>query len=192
VTVSPLSSRTGTVGGSASTPELAIPEEHGSGASPAFQAREEPSARSSARWPLRSYLELGALPSAVPSARLHARLVVAEWGLAELAAVVELVVSEIVTNAVQASAGLTSSQYQGRWRPGRPPVRLWLCSDRERVLVQVWDGNDQMPRRPEPQPDAEHGRGLLLVESLSAEWGAFRPDRSGGKVVWASCDRGLD
>jgi anti-sigma regulatory factor (Ser/Thr protein kinase) len=137
-------------------------------------------------WPLRSHLELGALPSAVPSARLHARLVVAEWGLAELAEVVELAVSEIVTNAVQASAGLTASRYRGRWRPGRPPVRLWLRSDRERVLVEVWDASDQMPRRPELDPDAEHGRGLLLVESLSAEWGAYVPGGSTGKVVWAT------
>jgi anti-sigma regulatory factor (Ser/Thr protein kinase) len=185
-----MSRRADVVGGVAHTPVPAVPDEHSSGVGPAFT--EEQKRVIADAWPLRSHLELGALPSAVPSARLHSRLVVAEWGLAELAAAVELVVSEIATNAVQASAGLTGSRYQGRWRPGRPPVRLWLRSDRERVLIQVWDGNDQMPRRPEPEPDAEHGRGLLLVESLSAEWGAFRPDGSGGKVVWARCDRGLD
>jgi hypothetical protein len=48
-------------------------------------------------WPFQSYLELGALPSAVPCARLHARQVLYEWRLADLADA-ELVVSELVTN----------------------------------------------------------------------------------------------
>jgi hypothetical protein len=48
---------------------------------------------STMNWPLASYLELGALPSAVPSARLHARLVMAEWGFASLADAAELIVS---------------------------------------------------------------------------------------------------
>jgi len=56
-------------------------------------------------WPLRSYLELGALPTAVPCARLHARQLVWEWGLNGLAANTELLVSELVTNAVKATAG---------------------------------------------------------------------------------------
>jgi anti-sigma regulatory factor (Ser/Thr protein kinase) len=139
-------------------------------------------------WPLRSRLTLGALPTAVPCARLHTRLVLAEWSVSSLTDTVELIVSELVTNAVQASAGLTASRYQGRWRPGAPPIRLWLHSDHARVLTQVWDGNNQMPRRSELELDAEHGRGLLLVESLSAEWGAFAPERPGGKVVWAITD----
>lgn len=140
-----------------------------------------------ATWPLQSYLELGALPSAVPSARLHARLVVGEWGLPELIEVVELIVSELTTNAIQASQGLMGSRYNGRWSPGTPPVRLWLSSDKEFALVQVWDGNRIMPDIQEPELDAEHGRGLMLVEALSAEWGAYVPTRSGGKVVWALC-----
>lgn len=143
----------------------------------------------SVSWPLQSYLELGALPEAIPSARLHARLVVCEWGLQTLAETIELIVSELTTNAVQASQGLKSSQYHGRWRPGMPPVRLWLESDRERVLVEVWDGNDQLPERQEPELDAEHGRGLVIVESLSAKLGVYRPERGSGKVVWALCER---
>jgi anti-sigma regulatory factor (Ser/Thr protein kinase) len=129
----------------------------------------------SAAWPLRSHLELGALADAVPSARLHARLVVTEWELSELAEVVELVVSELVTNGVKASAGLTGSRYNKRWRPGRPPVRLWVQSDHERVLVQVWDGNDRAHVRQDADPEAESGRGLLLVETLSEACGVYQP-----------------
>src|SRR5579862_5146488 len=55
-------------------------------------------------WPLCSYLELGALPTAVPCARLHARHVLWEWGLNGLAADTELLVSELVTNAIKATA----------------------------------------------------------------------------------------
>ena len=47
------------------------------------------------QWPLRSYLELGALPTAVPCARLHARHLLWEWGLNGLAADTELLVSEL-------------------------------------------------------------------------------------------------
>lgn len=136
-------------------------------------------------WPLMSYLELGALPSAVPCARLHIKQVLWEWGLGDLAETVELIVSELVTNGLLASADMAGSRYQGRWRPGAPPIRLWLRSDRQSVLVQVWDGNDQRPERREVDQEAIGGRGLLLVEALTAEWGTYAPERSSGKVVWA-------
>jgi len=74
-----------------------------------------------------TYLELGALPTAVPCARLHVKHVLREWQMAQLADPVELIVAELVTNAMQASAGLTTSQFAGRWSPGLPPVRLWLA-----------------------------------------------------------------
>jgi anti-sigma regulatory factor (Ser/Thr protein kinase) len=137
-----------------------------------------------ARWECQSYLELGALPSAVPSARLHARLVVGEWGLGELAGTIELVVGELTTNAVRASEELSGSQFQGRWTPGRPPVRLWLQSDRSRILIQVWDGSDLMPQRQEPGSTEDGGRGLLLVESLCAGCGTYLLEGASGKVVW--------
>jgi hypothetical protein len=136
-------------------------------------------------WELRTFLELGALPTAVPCARLHARQVLWEWHLDALADTTELLLSELVTNAVHASAGLNGSRRSGRWVPGMPPVRMWLSSDRKRILIQVWDGNDKHPAPQQPGPDAESGRGLLLVESLSAEWGSYPPEQSSGKVVWA-------
>ena len=70
-------------------------------------------------WPLRSYLELGTLPGAVPCARLHTRHVLWEWGISELSEPVELLVSELVTNAMRASQ-LTEDPSL---------IRLWLRSD---------------------------------------------------------------
>ena len=127
------------------------------------------------RWPLRSYLELGALPSAVPCARLHTRHLLWEWGLTSLTDSAELIVSEIMTNAVQITQADACTA----------PVRLWLLADRARLLMLVWDASPLPPVRVSPDADTENGRGLLLVDTLSTRWGwHFLPDK-GGKVVWA-------
>jgi anti-sigma regulatory factor (Ser/Thr protein kinase) len=136
-------------------------------------------------WPLRSYLQLGALPGAVPCARLHAKLVLWEWGLDRLVETSELLVSEIITNAVRASAGPADGQRVPRRVSGLPSVWLWLATDRRDVLIQVWDGNDETPTWQDMGPEAEGGRGLLLVERLSAQWGSYTPEGWSGKVVWA-------
>lgn len=86
-------------------------------------------------WPLRSYLELGALPTAVPCARLHARQLVWEWGLNGLAANTELLVSELVTNAVKTTAGNND----------QAAICLQLSGDNTRVLIEVWDADPQPP-----------------------------------------------
>lgn len=127
-------------------------------------------------WPLRSYLELGALPSAVPCARLHASQVLWEWGLSRLRERTELVVSELVTNAVH-----TSRQQQ----PGHPVVRLWVLSDQMRVRILVWDGSPTRPIPIDADEEAESGRGLLLVESISDRWNWYQPAGHRGKFVWA-------
>ena len=137
-------------------------------------------------WPLHSYLELQALPVSVCSARRHARDILHQWQLGALTDAVELLVSEIVTNAVRASASLTAPERKN----GRAPrVRLWLASDRRSVLIQVWDGDDHRAVRQDAGLDAEAGRGLLLVEALSMRWGCHRPDGQNGKIVWALCPR---
>jgi hypothetical protein len=136
------------------------------------------------QWPRCSYLELGAFASAVLCARKHARLVVGEWGLAGLDETVELVTSEMVTNALHASLEVTQSRYRGRWTPGVPPIRMWLCSDYQRVLIQVWDGSDLRPTSQQTGTEAESGRGLWLVEMLSEDWGTYVPADATGKVVW--------
>ncbi len=131
-------------------------------------------------WPLRSYLGLGALPTAVPCARLHAKHLAWEWGLNDLCDTVELVVSELVTNAVRAMAGTS----------GYEAVHLRLSSDNARVLVEVWDA-DPLPPVPAdlgpdgtPDPEAESGRGLFLVAALSARWDWYLTQEPAGKVVW--------
>jgi hypothetical protein len=140
---------------------------------------------SSVPWPNQSFLELGALPTAAPCARLHTTLVLREWQLSGLVQTAALVVSELVSNAVQASVPLTGSRFAGEWAPGTPPVRMWLSADEHRLVIQVWDGSDQPPVPQPVAPEADSGRGLLLVGALSAEWGCYTPENSSGKVVWA-------
>ena len=134
-------------------------------------ARPESGGAATPSWPVRSHLELRALDSAVPCARKHARQVVMEWGLPALADTIELIVSELVTNAIRAAETLMT-----------PVVRLWLVSDHNCVVIHVWDGSDEMPARLNADPDSERGRGLLLVETLSRDWGCYR--KPSGKVVW--------
>ncbi len=131
-------------------------------------------------WPLESFLELGSLPSAVPCARLHARQVVWEWGFVDICDTAELLVSELATNALKATRAVHPDL----------PIRLWLLSDKTRLLVLVWDGNGRAPVRRELSQDAESGRGLQLVEALSSHWGWYVYPGVGGKVVW--CELAVD
>jgi len=130
-----------------------------------------------ARWPLRNALPLGALEGAVPSARAHVQQLLWEWGRAELAQDVGVVVSELVTNAVLASAEL---------RPDVAPLLVWFGSDTRCVLAAVADASRRHPVRLDLDPDAEGGRGLALVEALSSRWG-WHPTAMARlvKVVWA-------
>lgn len=185
MTCSPTSGGADAVSGShpwTGDPEL------GSGVGPASRPKHD--RKDEPTWPFSSYLELGALPGAVPCARLHAKQLLWEWRLDDLAATAELLVSELVTNGQRASARLTGSRYEGRWTAGAPPVRLWLNADEERVLILVWDGDCQLPEPQSIDLDAESGRGLLLVETLSSEWGAYPLEGSTGKIVWTVVSRG--
>jgi hypothetical protein len=71
-------------------------------------------------------------------------------------------------------------------------IRLWLASDRAQAVICVWDASPQPPIPMDAAQDAEHGRGLLLVEAVSKQWGWFptqpgapQADTHHGKVVWA-------
>jgi anti-sigma regulatory factor (Ser/Thr protein kinase) len=145
---------------------------------------QERSRSGQAIWSPLSHLELGPLDSAVPSARLHARLVLQGWGFPdEFTQTVELLVSEFVTNAVFASQALLASQVARE--PVPTPIHLWMRADGDQVTVTVWDANPQLPERTDDvSADAEGGRGLLLVEALSERWGCTETPHLGGKSVW--------
>jgi anti-sigma regulatory factor (Ser/Thr protein kinase) len=125
-----------------------------------------------------SALDLAPLDTAVPSARLHARHISREWGLAGLAEDCELVVAELVTNAIDECARLPAAIMT-------PPVRLRLTGRPHGMQVEVWDASDSLPApgRDRP-PDEPGGWGLVLVDALSARWGTYRTE-GGGKCVWA-------
>jgi anti-sigma regulatory factor (Ser/Thr protein kinase) len=147
-----------------------------SGFAPAFAPPARRQAEDPARgWPLRDFIELGALDGSIPSARYHARHILREWQLAGLGDDVELVVAELVSNAVAASRAMDFPF----------PVRMWLLSDTASVLVVVWDASPQPPVLMDPAEDAEVGRGLLLVEAVSARWDWQASADGGGKVIRA-------
>ncbi|CCK27735.1 magnesium or manganese-dependent protein phosphatase [Streptomyces davaonensis JCM 4913] len=105
-------------------------------------------------------------------ARRLARRALSRWGLEELSDSVELLVSEVVTNAVR---------YASR------PVTLRLL--RTDVLrCEVGDDVPQLPRLRQARATDEGGRGLYLVNKLARRWGATR--LSTGKVVWFELNRG--
>ncbi|GGY90575.1 hypothetical protein GCM10010365_06220 [Streptomyces poonensis] len=105
-------------------------------------------------------------------ARRLARHALSRWGLEELSDSVELLISEVVTNAVR---------YASR------PVTLRLL--RTDVLrCEVTDDVPQLPRLRQARATDEGGRGLYLVNKLARRWGATR--LSAGKVVWFELNRG--
>jgi anti-sigma regulatory factor (Ser/Thr protein kinase) len=105
--------------------------------------------------------------------------VLREWGLSGLAPDSELLVSELVTNAVQATAGRDQAA-----------VRLRLSGDSARVLIEVWDTDPRPPvpndpgEHGTPDPQDEGGRGLFLVAALSARWDWYPTREPAGKVIW--------
>ena len=121
-----------------------------------------------APWPLCSSLPLGAFRTATPCPRLHARAVLTEWGLRDLAETAELIVSELVTNAVRASTGPDGRPRYGE--AGLLVVVLRLSTDGVRVLIEVWDEIPSAPVTERANPDDESGRGLMLIEAVSDLW----------------------
>ncbi|MEV5959276.1 SpoIIE family protein phosphatase [Streptomyces sp. NPDC051987] len=106
-------------------------------------------------------------PAAVARLRQAATEQLAAWGLDEAAFVTELVVSELVTNAI---------------RYGEPPVRLRLIRDRA-LICEVSDGSSTSPHLRRAHAYDEGGRGLLLVAQLTQRWGSRQT--GSGKTIWA-------
>jgi hypothetical protein len=127
---------------------------------------------------------LGALRTAPATARGHVRGTLAAWRLSELSDTVELVVSELAANAVNASAGLDGHPAHLDGRIAVIRVRLFVG---EAVLVaEVWDEAGGVPARKSVGAADESGRGLDLVHELTnARWGWYHAPSGPGKCVWA-------
>ncbi|MFJ3823232.1 SpoIIE family protein phosphatase [Streptomyces nodosus] len=115
--------------------------------------------------------DVAAEPAAVARIRAGTARRLEEWGLDEIGFVTELVVSELVTNAI---------------RYGQPPIRLRLIYDRA-VICEVSDASNTAPHLRRARIFDEGGRGLMLVAQLTQRWGT-RHARE-GKTIW--CEQTL-
>ena len=107
-------------------------------------------------------------PVAVAKARDSSARQLADWGLDEIAFSTELVVSELVTNAMRHASG---------------PITLRLKNLEDRLICEVSDGSSTFPRPRWARSDDEGGRGLMLVDRLSNRWGTRPSDN--GKIIWS-------
>ncbi|MEU1404857.1 SpoIIE family protein phosphatase [Streptomyces sp. NPDC005728] len=112
-------------------------------------------------------LDLPSDPAAVSGARGYASDTLAAWGLEELAFTTEIVVSELVTNAI---------------RYGKSPIQLRMILQ-SNLTCEVFDASSTAPHLRRARVFDEGGRGLLLVAQLTERWGT-RHSRE-GKVIWA-------
>ncbi|MFF1367523.1 SpoIIE family protein phosphatase [Streptomyces virginiae] len=106
-------------------------------------------------------------PSAVSRVRNAGAAQLAAWGLGEISFTTELILSELITNAI---------------RYGSAPVRVRLLRDRA-LVCEVSDGSSTSPHLRYAATTDEGGRGLFLVAQYAARWGTRYTDR--GKVIWA-------
>ncbi|MFD5814465.1 SpoIIE family protein phosphatase [Streptomyces sp. NPDC127038] len=107
-------------------------------------------------------------PAAVPRIRAEATRRLEAWGLGEAAFTMELILSELVTNAI---------------RYGGSPITLRLLHDRDSLICEVGDGTSTSPHLRRATFTDEGGRGLFLVAQMSRRWGTRYTDR--GKIIWA-------
>ncbi|MET7917475.1 SpoIIE family protein phosphatase [Streptomyces avermitilis] len=106
-------------------------------------------------------------PAVVPSVRARCREKLREWGLEESEFTTELILSELVTNAI---------------RYGAPPVTVRLLYGRC-LICEVSDASSTSPRLRRAATTDEGGRGLFLVAQFAQRWGTRYTPR--GKVIWA-------
>lgn len=134
-----------------------------------------------------SVLYLSAEPNAVSLTRALVRLILRQWGLVEVTEDAVLVASELATNAIQASGGEGYNIFVNTIKlPSVIMVKVELYDDF--MLIEVWDRSLGAPKPASPEDIDEGGRGLIIVETLSAGWGwnTVHPCSGHlGKVVWA-------
>ncbi|MFH9295300.1 SpoIIE family protein phosphatase [Streptomyces sp. NPDC017520] len=106
---------------------------------------------------------------AAPRARAFATGVLTSWRFpVELRDLGVLATSELVANSLQ---------------HGTPPMRLGLRRTDRRLIIEVTDGDDHLPRRRQAEPADEAGRGISIIASIATSWGSRRTP-GGGKAVW--------
>jgi hypothetical protein len=120
------------------------------------------------------------VPSSVTAARTFTLRTLQRWGTADCAEDVAAVVSELLTNALRHAIG----------KPGTvsllSPIRFGLLHPGPCVLCAVADPSNEVPLPRQPDWEAETGRGLQVVASLSHRWGYCPAPDQRGKVVWAT------
>ncbi|MFF2527274.1 ATP-binding SpoIIE family protein phosphatase [Streptomyces liangshanensis] len=106
---------------------------------------------------------------AAPRARAFATGVLSSWRFpVELRDLGVLATSELVANSLQ---------------HGTPPMRLRLRRTDRRLIIEVTDGDDHLPRRRRAEPADEAGRGISIIATIASSWGSRRTP-GGGKAVW--------
>ncbi len=127
---------------------------------------------------------LAAEMSAPRYARAFVPGVLVDWGLERLREDAELVASELVTNALRVACVAGPAPCAAA-SVRREMIRVRLVLLEGSLIIEVWD---PAVARPAParvmDPSAENGRGMLIVEALSAQWNSYDP-AEGGKWVWA-------
>ncbi len=113
--------------------------------------------------------DVSADPARVHDVRAAASRRLGDWGLEEVAFAVELLLSELVTNAI---------------RYGIEPIQVRLIHDRT-LICEVSDASSTAPHLRHAATTDEGGRGLFLVAQLAQAWGTRYTAR--GKVIWAEC-----
>ncbi|MEU8752167.1 ATP-binding SpoIIE family protein phosphatase [Streptomyces chartreusis] len=114
-------------------------------------------------------LELLGGIEAAPRARAFASGVLTSWRFpTDLHDLGVLATSELVANSLQ---------------HGTPPMRLRLRRTDRRLIIEVTDGDDHLPRRRRAEPVDESGRGIAIVATIASAWGSRRTP-GGGKAVW--------
>lgn len=125
-------------------------------------------------------LELNIHPSSVSVTRYYVRRTLVAWRQDNLIEIAELVASELVTNAIKATADIFDRTITEA-RKSPQYVAIGMYRNGGYVVMEVWDAERTPPRRIEPHDDG--GRGLMLVEALTQGWG-YRWPLTGGKIVW--------
>lgn len=128
---------------------------------------------------------LAATMNAAGTARRYASSVLGRWGLDALQASANLLVTELVTNAIKATGIAKPDPTYGEIYESVKPIFLCLYKHSGRIVIEVWDASREVPKRRAPSDDDEGGRGMILIEGIAEAWG-YRWPKSGGKVVWCT------